>query len=71
MWRCRETGCRVSLTTTSDGMVVKRSNNLHSHPEKCPSWDMGRQTQLRGVKIVSIMRVSIMGLNRHYTVHRK
>ena len=32
MLRCRETGCRASLTTTSDGTVVKRSKNLHSHP---------------------------------------
>ena len=24
MWRYRETGCRASLTTTSDGTVVKR-----------------------------------------------
>ena len=32
--------------------------------KKCPSWDMSLQTQLRGVKILSIMRVSIMGLNQ-------
>ena len=29
----RHTGCIASLTTTSDGTVVKRSKNLHSHPE--------------------------------------
>ena len=35
--------------------------------KKCPSWDMGLQTQLRGVKIVSTMRVFIIGLNRVFT----
>ena len=29
LWRCRETGYRASLTTTSDGTVVMRSKNLH------------------------------------------
>ena len=36
LWRCRDTGCRAALTTTSDGTVVKRSKNLHSHPVKTP-----------------------------------
>ena len=34
--------------------------------KKCPSWDMGLHTQLRGVKIVSIMRVYIMKLDRYF-----
>ena len=38
--RCRDTGCRASLITTSDGTVAKCSNNMPKvfERKKCPSW---------------------------------